>query len=190
MLKFTLSFLVLLLLPQIGLGGYIWGLVTGLLFFLSVMMLMYFPLGINLISSNLRFFFFDGISVPLIILTLWVSGLIVMSRFNVKLKKRGRDIFIFNLLCLNSVLMMCFIARNLILFYIMFEGSLIPTIIMILVWGYQPERLQARSYFVIYTVIASLPFLIRLIIVFNENNRLTLVLRRWRRPVLISVGRV
>jgi len=41
----------------------------------------------------------------------------------------------------------------------MFEISLIPTLILILGWGYQPERLQAGLYLIMYTMCASLPLL-------------------------------
>jgi NADH-ubiquinone oxidoreductase chain 4 len=45
--------------------------------------------------------------------------------------------------------------------------SLIPTIIIIMGWGYQPERLQAGIYFLFYTLSASLPLLLVLIYSFN-----------------------
>lgn len=65
------------------------------------------------------------------------------------------------ILCL--VLILCFSSSNLIMFYVFFEISLIPTLILILGWGYQPERLQAGSYIMLYTVGASLPLLIILL---------------------------
>jgi NADH-ubiquinone oxidoreductase chain 4 len=45
-------------------------------------------------------------------------------------------------------------------FYFIFEASLIPILFIILGWGYQPERLQAGIYIIIYTVAASLPLLL------------------------------
>lgn len=53
-----------------------------------------------------------------------------------------------------------FIASRFLVLYINFEFSLLPTLILILKWGYQPERLQARFYFLIYTICASLPLLV------------------------------
>nr|YP_002929380.1 NADH dehydrogenase subunit 4 [Meretrix petechialis]YP_003162830.1 NADH dehydrogenase subunit 4 [Meretrix meretrix]ABV53327.1 NADH dehydrogenase subunit 4 [Meretrix petechialis]ACU68436.1 NADH dehydrogenase subunit 4 [Meretrix meretrix] len=44
-------------------------------------------------------------------------------------------------------------------FYFFFEFSLVPTFWLILKWGYQPERLQAGLYMLMYTVSASLPLL-------------------------------
>nr|YP_004222147.1 NADH dehydrogenase subunit 4 [Berthellina sp. TLT-2006]ABK92227.1 NADH dehydrogenase subunit 4 [Berthellina sp. TLT-2006] len=64
-------------------------------------------------------------------------------------------------LCL--VLIMCFSSSNLVMFYIFFEVSLIPTVMLILGWGYQPERLQAGTYMMLYTVGASLPLLVILL---------------------------
>lgn len=46
------------------------------------------------------------------------------------------------------------------LFYILFEIRLIPTLYLIIGWGYQPERLMAGLYLLFYTLIASLPLLI------------------------------
>lgn len=51
------------------------------------------------------------------------------------------------------------------MFYFFFEASLIPTLFLILGWGYQPERLQAGVYIIIYTVSASMPLFLVLAIV-------------------------
>jgi len=59
------------------------------------------------------------------------------------------------------------------LFYISFEASLIPTLLLILGWGYQPERLQAGIYLIIYTVTASLPLLAGLILLYFTNGHLS-----------------
>nr|YP_005267070.1 NADH dehydrogenase subunit 4 [Paratapes undulatus]AEH99646.1 NADH dehydrogenase subunit 4 [Paratapes undulatus] len=48
-------------------------------------------------------------------------------------------------------------------FYFFFEFSLIPTFYMILKWGYRPERLQAATFMVIYTVSSSLPLFMGLV---------------------------
>ena len=42
----------------------------------------------------------------------------------------------------------------------MFESTLIPTLILIIGWGYQPERIQAGVYMLFYTLAASLPLLL------------------------------
>nr|YP_009108154.1 NADH dehydrogenase subunit 4 [Panopea globosa]AIU56063.1 NADH dehydrogenase subunit 4 [Panopea globosa] len=66
-------------------------------------------------------------------------------------------------LCLMLIMFICvivFSASGLVSFYVFFEGSLIPTLFLILGWGYQPERLQASYYMMMYTVCASMPLLV------------------------------
>lgn len=53
-----------------------------------------------------------------------------------------------------------FNASSLVLFYVYFEASLIPIVILILGWGYQPERIFAGMRIILYTIIASLPLLV------------------------------
>nr|YP_009262624.1 NADH dehydrogenase subunit 4 [Elysia ornata]ANI87290.1 NADH dehydrogenase subunit 4 [Elysia ornata] len=64
---------------------------------------------------------------------------------------------------LAGFLVLAFSSSNVINFYVWFEASLIPTLILIICWGYQPERLQAGTYMMLYTVGASLPLLIVII---------------------------
>jgi NADH:ubiquinone oxidoreductase subunit 4 (subunit M) len=45
-------------------------------------------------------------------------------------------------------------------FYIFFESRLIPTLFLILGWGYQPEQVQAGIYLLFYTLLASLLLLV------------------------------
>jgi len=48
-------------------------------------------------------------------------------------------------------------------FYILFELSLLPTLFIVLLFGYQPEKLRAGQYLLLYTVLASLPLLLSLL---------------------------
>jgi NADH-ubiquinone oxidoreductase chain 4 len=57
---------------------------------------------------------------------------------------------------------------NIFLFYLFFERRLIPTLFLILGWGYQPERLQAGIYLLFYTLFASLPLLISIFFILNN----------------------
>nr|ATI24694.1 NADH dehydrogenase subunit 4 [Karaftohelix adamsi] len=54
-------------------------------------------------------------------------------------------------------IMLCFSSSGLLGFYIFFEISLLPILVMIISWGYQPERMQAGLYMIFYTVFGSLP---------------------------------
>lgn len=56
-------------------------------------------------------------------------------------------------------LLACFKAEDLLSFYYWFEVALIPIFILVLGWGYQPERLGAALYIFFYTLAASLPLL-------------------------------
>lgn len=69
-------------------------------------------------------------------------------------------------------LVLTFRSINYLLFYIAFEGSLIPTLILILGWGYQPERIQVGVYMLFYTLFASLPLLASLLYIFKVNGTL------------------
>jgi NADH-ubiquinone oxidoreductase chain 4 len=64
------------------------------------------------------------------------------------------------------MLILTFRSIDLFLFYVFFERSLIPTLFLILGWGYQPERLQAGLYLLFYTLLASLPLLLSIFYVF------------------------
>lgn len=103
----------------------------------------------------------DTMSSVLVSLTLWISLIIILARqTRVKINLNKPSLFSFFLILLALVLLIAFLIRRIIHFYFIFEASLIPTLILVLGWGYQPERLQAGIYIIIYTVAASLPLLL------------------------------
>ena len=106
--------------------------------------------------------YLDSASSLLIILTIWISILIIMASLALKRHSRFKY-FLFLVMVLNFILISTFITSNLITFYFLFEARLLPTFLIILGWGYQPERLQAGIYIIIYTVSASLPLLLSLL---------------------------
>nr|QTF74789.1 NADH dehydrogenase subunit 4 [Aspa marginata] len=111
----------------------------------------------------------DSMSSILIFLTFWISLMMMLASQNsVKINNNSQNLFSLFLLLLNSILVATFLVSNSLLFYFLFEASLIPTLLLILGWGYQPERLQAGMYMMIYTVAASLPLLI-LILWMNQE---------------------
>jgi len=59
------------------------------------------------------------------------------------------------------------------LFFIGFELSLIPILILILGWGSTPERLTATSYLLMYTLIFSIPFMALLINLYQKEEVLS-----------------
>nr|YP_006576398.1 NADH dehydrogenase subunit 4 [Nuttallia olivacea]AEV94292.1 NADH dehydrogenase subunit 4 [Nuttallia olivacea] len=102
----------------------------------------------------------DSLSVVLISLTIIVTMIsLLCSDEDFSLNK---SLTTFSL-CVCSITFCCimfFISCNLMVFYFFFESSLIPTTILILGWGHQPERLQAGMQMVLYTVYGSLPMLV------------------------------
>nr|YP_010990347.1 NADH dehydrogenase subunit 4 [Capulus dilatatus]WOW98763.1 NADH dehydrogenase subunit 4 [Capulus dilatatus] len=102
----------------------------------------------------------DSMSNVLVMLTFWISLMMMLaSQTSVKIQDKSSTFFSMVLLILNLVLVLTFLVSSTFMFYFLFEASLIPTLMLILGWGYQPERLQAGMYMMMYTVIASLPLL-------------------------------
>jgi len=94
--------------------------------------------------------------------------MLIARQNSVKASENSPNIFCFFVLLLNLVLVTTFSLSRALSFYFIFEASLIPTLLLILGWGYQPERLQAGIYIMIYTVAASLPLL--LVILWARNT--------------------
>lgn len=86
--------------------------------------------------------------------------------------KYYEDVYLFMLLALLIMLVFSFVRSNYLLFYFFFEARLIPTFYIIMGWGYQPERLQAGVYFIMYTLFISLPLLLSLILLEHKTLRL------------------
>ena len=114
------------------------------------------------ILSSLRF---DLISIRILILTLWLYILIRFSQIKVLYFKSFFTCFIFLVLSL----IFSFSSTNIIIFYFFFEWSLIPIFIIIMGWGYQIERIKASLYILFYTLFASLPLLLIIIITLIKN---------------------
>nr|YP_009515323.1 NADH dehydrogenase subunit 4 [Limnadia lenticularis]AXH81656.1 NADH dehydrogenase subunit 4 [Limnadia lenticularis] len=108
---------------------------------------------------NYNFMLLDNISFSLTTLSVWICILMIMSSFKIKMYKNMDKLFMVVLISLLFSLFGSFTTSNLLTFYIMFETSLIPTALLILGWGYQPERWQAFIYLLFYTLFASLPLL-------------------------------
>nr|UAM92223.1 NADH dehydrogenase subunit 4 [Branchinecta gaini] len=90
----------------------------------------------------------------LLLLSSWIFMLMVLSWF-----PSSNFYYLLLITILFLLLVLTFTSSSLISFYIFFESSLIPTMLLILGWGYQPERLPSSLYFLFYTLIASLPLL-------------------------------
>lgn len=142
------------------------------MFFLIVFI---YILSINLSGDveNLRYIWgFDLLSYGLILLRFWICGLIIMARISIYHLNNYENLFIFLVIFLIIILICAFSRFDILSFYIFFEGRLIPTLLLILGWGYQPERVQAGVYLLFYTLMASLPLLISLLIFYSSEGTL------------------
>ena len=105
------------------------------------------------------FFFSDSTSILLISLSFLITYLMYVASLRIYITDFFRSYFSFFLMLLCGVLFLRFGCSNFFFFFIFFEVSLLPTLIIIVGWGYQPERLQAGLYMMMYTIFFSLPFL-------------------------------
>nr|YP_087065.1 NADH dehydrogenase subunit 4 [Megabalanus volcano]BAD44767.1 NADH dehydrogenase subunit 4 [Megabalanus volcano] len=112
----------------------------------------------NIVSNS--FLGSDVLSWFMVLLTIWIIMLMLLSSHDYKVKNYFYQKFCFVLTLMLMLLFFTFSTTDLLSFYIFFEGSLIPIYLLIVGWGYQPERLQAGIYLLLYTIFASLPLLI------------------------------
>nr|QIV24635.1 NADH dehydrogenase subunit 4 [Rhipidocerus australasiae] len=110
----------------------------------------------------------DLLSFCLILLSFWVCVLMLMS--STKIYKIGDFSYFFLLIVvfLAMSLYLTFSSLNLFSFYLFFEISIIPTLILIIGWGYQPERIEAGIYLLFYTLLVSLPMMISIFYYYKE----------------------
>ena len=99
----------------------------------------------------------DGISLPFVILTTALMPFcIVASWKSVKLRVRE---YMMAFLVLETLMVGTFSALDLVLFYLFFEGGLIPMFLIIGVWG-GPRRVYASFKFFLYTLLGSVLMLL------------------------------
>nr|YP_004733090.1 NADH dehydrogenase subunit 4 [Triturus karelinii]ADV35482.1 NADH dehydrogenase subunit 4 [Triturus karelinii] len=120
----------------------------------------------------------DQVSSPLLVLTCWLLPLMTLASQNhLKNSPLPRQrAYLIMLTLLQASLIIAFSSTELTLFYIAFEATLIPTLIIITRWGNQTERLNAGTYFLFYTLAGSLPLLVALLTIQNSSGSLSLVL--------------
>nr|YP_006303562.1 NADH dehydrogenase subunit 4 [Opistognathus jacksoniensis]AEK53154.1 NADH dehydrogenase subunit 4 [Opistognathus jacksoniensis] len=119
----------------------------------------------------------DPLSTPLLALTCWLLPLMILASQNhtTSEPENRQRMYISLLTSLQIFLIMAFGATEVIMFYVMFEATLIPTLIIITRWGNQTERLNAGTYFLFYTLAGSLPLLVALLLLQNTTGTLSLL---------------
>ncbi|YP_009057585.1 NADH dehydrogenase subunit 4 (mitochondrion) [Passer montanus] len=128
----------------------------------------------------------DQISSPLLVLSCWLLPLMIMASQNhLEQEPAARKrIFATTIVLAQLSILLAFSASELMLFYIAFEATLIPTLILITRWGNQPERLNAGIYLLFYTLASSLPLLIAILHLQNQIGTLYLPMLKLSHPTL------
>nr|AWV83453.1 NADH dehydrogenase subunit 4 [Kikihia muta] len=132
---------------------------------LMIMFLIFMNKNLYMLGYN---FYIDEMSYGLIILSIWISFLMIVSSPMYK-HNSNMLFFLFLVLWLMIFLIISFSTSSIMVFYICFESSLIPIMIIIMGWGYQPERIDASYYLLFYTLFASLPMLMSIFFLYKNN---------------------
>nr|YP_007890100.1 NADH dehydrogenase subunit 4 [Hippocampus trimaculatus]AFU88918.1 NADH dehydrogenase subunit 4 [Hippocampus trimaculatus]AIR12715.1 NADH dehydrogenase subunit 4 [Hippocampus trimaculatus] len=127
----------------------------------------------------------DQLSTPLLVLTCWLLPLMILASQNHTTNDpiNRQRMYISLLTSLQMFLILAFSATELIMFYVMFEATLIPTLLIITRWGNQTERLNAGTYFLFYTLAGSLPLLVALLILQNKTGSLSMLTLQHSNPL-------
>ncbi len=109
----------------------------------------------------------DGISIYFVVLATFLTPICVLSAWN-SIEKRVKE-FMVAFLVLETFMVGTFCALDSVLFYVFFEGVLIPMFIIIGVWG-GPRRVYASFKFFLYTLFGSVLMLIALIALYYQTG--------------------
>nr|QXG19267.1 NADH dehydrogenase subunit 4 [Drosophila hydei] len=169
-----LIFFLIFLSPLCFMNNMFW-MVQVMLFFISFVMLLMNNF-LNYWTSISYFLGGDMLSYGLILLSLWICSLMIMASESVNKYNNYKNLFLLNIVVLLLFLVLTFSSMSLFMFYLFFESSLIPTLFLILGWGYQPERLQAGIYLLFYTLLVSLPMLIGIFFMMNKMGTMNFYL--------------
>ena len=112
----------------------------------------------------------DGISLFLVLLTTFLSVLSIYSAFSAITEKvKG---FYISFLLLEAGMLGVFVSLDLFLFYVFWEGMLIPMYFLIGIWG-GPRKVYATIKFVLFTMFGSLLMLVAILVLYFMLNSVT-----------------
>lgn len=114
----------------------------------------------------------DGISMPLIILTTFISILVIVAGWEVIQYKPSQYMAAF--LIMEGVMVGVFAALDAMLFYVFWEAMLIPMFIIIGVWG-GPNRVYATIKFFLYTFLGSVFMLVALVYMYFQSGTMEIL---------------
>jgi NADH-quinone oxidoreductase subunit M len=109
----------------------------------------------------------DGISFPFVVLTAFLMPFCIAASWE-SIQNRVKAYFI-AFLVLETLMIGVFCALDLVLFYLFFEGGLIPMFIIIGVWGGK-RRIYASFKFFLYTLVGSLLMLIAIMAMYAQTH--------------------
>jgi len=109
----------------------------------------------------------DGIAMPLIVLTTFITPLVVIAGWTVIEKKQNQ--YFASFLILEGLMIGVFAALDALLFYVFWEAMLIPMFIIIGIWG-GPRRVYATIKFFLYTFLGSVFMLVALIYMYLKTG--------------------
>ncbi|MET0116901.1 MAG: NADH-quinone oxidoreductase subunit M [Sedimenticola sp.] len=109
----------------------------------------------------------DGISMPLIILTTFITVFVIIAGWEVIQYKTSHYMAAF--LIMEGVMVGVFCALDAMLFYVFWEAMLIPMFLIIGVWG-GPNRVYATIKFFLYTFFGSVFMLVALIYMYFQSD--------------------
>ena len=114
----------------------------------------------------------DGISMPLIILTTFTTVLVVLAGWEVIKEKPAQYMAAF--LIMEGLMNGVFSALDAMLFYVFWEGMLIPMFLIIGIWG-GPRRVYATIKFFLYTFLGSVFMLVALIYMYTQADSFSIL---------------
>ncbi len=106
----------------------------------------------------------DGISILFVMLTTFLMPLTIAACWEVKTRVKE---YMIALLVLETLMLGVFCALDLVLFYLFFEGGLIPMFLIIGIWGGQ-NRIYAAFKFFLYTFFGSVLMLVAMVAMFFD----------------------
>ncbi len=107
----------------------------------------------------------DGMSLPLLILTLLVVPLVIIYSWNHFPNPHNPKAFLMLILVLHTGMIGSFVARDLVLFFVFFEVVLLPMFFMIAVWGGEDRKYASLKFF-LYTLFGSALMLVSFLALF------------------------
>ena len=110
----------------------------------------------------------DGISLNFILLTAFILPICVLTSYN-SINTFIKEFFI-SILSIELLLFGVFTVMDLLGFYILYEGVLIPMFLIIGVWGARKEKITAAYYFFFYTFVGSIIMLLSIIYLYNVTG--------------------